>query len=934
MKNKAQQQQQDKCQTLNIGGSTETQAFVKQAEDVDIQILREQKHEAEVKRNQDEEDLRENHPYFDTPLFSISRGSMFRKICLRIVNARYSNTGKDPVTGKEMKSKYKQVHKLIGLVSYLDWLMIFMTVGSCVSMMYETPHNRIMNNDNLKIAEYMFVIFMSIEMGLKILANGLLFTPAAVVKDFGGVLDIFIYFVSLVFLCWMPRNVQQNSGAQILMILRCMRPLRIFVLVPHMRQVVYELLRGFKEIMLVSVLLLVLMFVFASYGVQLFGGKLAKCNDPSITNKSECVGVFMRPVFVTKLRIESAKLTNQDYPKILVPRVWANPRNFNFDNIGNAMLALFEVLSLEGWLEVRDVIIDRVSAYHGFYIHLYVFIGCMIGLTLFVGVVIANYSENKGTALLAVDQRRWMDLKGRIKLSQPLHLPPRPEESKARAFIYDIVQHKWFKGLIALLVMANCCLLAVPWQDEDKTTDILANISVVFTLLFLLEVILKMVALSPRGYLQSWRNTFDMLVTIAGIIWIFTHYSLQQSTASNSFGLVVIILRFFTITGKHAALKMLMLTVVVSMFKSFFIIMAMFLLMLFYAFAGVILFGTVKYGENLHRQANFGTAANAVALLFRIVTGEDWNKIMHDCMIKPPVCTPASHGGNYWTTDCGNITAAVIFFCSFYVIITYIVLNLLVAIIMENFSLFYSNEEDALLSHNDIRHFQNTWNMVDLNRKGVIPVRRVKFVLRLLKGRLQMDMEKDRLLFKHMCYELEWKHNGDEVTFHDVLGVLSYRTVDIRKSLQLEELLEREELEYSIEEEVAKQTIQTWLDKCLRRIRKREHSNLISNLRLSNYSDFPNFNRINSDDFSGIHITVPPRPASGTIDSNVTKEEDSSSEDKVKRKNQVNDGIRKPSIKVTKADDKRRTCHRRKRPVTGEVKQWWKITNPILEEME
>ena len=39
----------------------------------------------------------------------------------------------------------------------------------------------------------------------------------------------------------------------------------------------------------------------------------------------------------------------------------ANPRNFNFDNIGNAMLALFEVLSLEGWLEVRDVIIERVG---------------------------------------------------------------------------------------------------------------------------------------------------------------------------------------------------------------------------------------------------------------------------------------------------------------------------------------------------------------------------------------------------------------------------------------------------------------------------------------------------------------------------------------------------------------------------------------------
>jgi len=37
---------------------------------------------------------------------------------------------------------------------------------------------------------------------------------------------------------------------------------------------------------------------------------------------------------------------------------------------------------------------------------------------------------------------------------------------------------------------------------------------------------------------------------------------------------------------------------------------------------------------------------------------------------------------------------------------------------MENFSLFYSNEEDALLSYNDIRQFQTTWNMVNINRKA------------------------------------------------------------------------------------------------------------------------------------------------------------------------------------------------------------------------
>ena len=50
-------------------------------------------------------------------------------------------------------------------------------------------------------------------------------------------------------------------------------------------------------------------------------------------------------------------------------------------------------------------------------------------------------------------------------------------------------------------------------------------------------------------------------------------------------------------------------------------------------------------------------------------------------------------------------------------------------------------------------------------------------------------------------------------------SMLAYRSVDVRKSLQLEALLAREELEFTIEEEVAKQTIRNWLDKCLKRMR-------------------------------------------------------------------------------------------------------------------
>jgi hypothetical protein len=95
------------------------------------------------------------------------------------------------------------------------------------------------------------VICLSVELTLKIFAHGLLFTPKALIRDVSGVIDVAVFFVSLIFLCWLPQYVPANSPGQFFMLLRSTRPLRIIFLVPDMRKVVYEVCRGFKEILLV-----------------------------------------------------------------------------------------------------------------------------------------------------------------------------------------------------------------------------------------------------------------------------------------------------------------------------------------------------------------------------------------------------------------------------------------------------------------------------------------------------------------------------------------------------------------------------------------------------------------------------------------------------------------------------------------------------------
>lgn len=296
-----------------------TQENLRNPQDLNIKMLKRKRQQAELKRSQREKDLRENHPLFDTPLFIVGRESKFRKFCQLLAWAKYQYDDRDPITGKHRKSNYKSIHNLLGLVSYLDWIMIVITALSCFSMMFETPMVRVTNTPYLQMAEYVFVVSMTIELTLKTLANGLVFTPKALLSTVAGIMDSFIFITSLIYALWMPEEVEPQSLAQYLMLLRCVRPLRIFSLIPHMRQVIYELVRGFKAIFLVCVLLALLCFVFACYGVHIFGGRLARCTDPSIASRENCTGSFLRKVFVTKMRLSTDDPT---YPAMLVPRVW------------------------------------------------------------------------------------------------------------------------------------------------------------------------------------------------------------------------------------------------------------------------------------------------------------------------------------------------------------------------------------------------------------------------------------------------------------------------------------------------------------------------------------------------------------------------------------------------------------------------------------
>jgi hypothetical protein len=102
------------------------------------------------------------------------------------------------------------------------------------------------------------------------------------------------------------------------------------------------------------------------------------------------------------------------------------------------------------------------------------------------------------------------------------------------------------------------------------------------------------------------------------------------------------------------------------------------LIVFMFAVLGVNLFTYVTYGENLTPQRNFESLGNAMLLLFQCLTGDNWSGIMGDALVDEPFCSRP--GG-----DCGS-HAAIPYFIGFQLLGSFVFLNLVVAVILENFS--------------------------------------------------------------------------------------------------------------------------------------------------------------------------------------------------------------------------------------------------------
>ncbi|XP_051060696.1 voltage-dependent L-type calcium channel subunit alpha-1D isoform X1 [Phodopus roborovskii] len=621
-------------------------------------------------------------------------------------------------------------HKLINHHIFTNLILVFIMLSSAALAAEDPIRSHSFRNTILGYFDYAFTAIFTVEILLKMTTFGAFLHKGAFCRNYFNLLDMLVVGVSLV-----SFGIQSSaiSVVKILRVLRVLRPLRAINRakgLKHVVQCVFVAIRTIGNIMIVTTLL---QFMFACIGVQLFKGKFYRCTDEAKSNPEECRGLFIL-----------YKDGDVDSP-VVRERIWQNS-DFNFDNVLSAMMALFTVSTFEGWPALLYKAIDSNGENVGpvynhrveisiFFI-IYIIIVAFFMMNIFVGFVIVTFQEQgeKEYKNCELDKNQRQCVEYALK-ARPLrrYIPKNPYQYK----FWYVVNSSPFEYMMFVLIMLNTLCLAMQHYEQSKMfNDAMDILNMVFTGVFTVEMVLKVIAFKPKGYFSDAWNTFDSLIVIGSIIDVALSEAdptesesvpLPTVTPGNSEESNRISITFFRLFRVMRLVKLLsrgegIRTLLWTFIKSFqalpYVALLIAMLFFIYAVIGMQMFGKVAMRDNnqINRNNNFQTFPQAVLLLFRCATGEAWQEIMLACL-PGKLCDPDSDYNPGEEYTCGS-NFAIVYFISFYMLCAFLIINLFVAVIMDNFD--YLTRDWSILGPHHLDEFKRIWSEYDPEAKGRI----------------------------------------------------------------------------------------------------------------------------------------------------------------------------------------------------------------------
>ncbi|XP_069345492.1 voltage-dependent L-type calcium channel subunit alpha-1C isoform X14 [Eulemur rufifrons] len=610
-----------------------------------------------------------------------------------------------------------QCHRIVNDTIFTNLILFFILLSS-ISLAAEDPvQHTSFRNHILGNADYVFTGIFTLEIILKMTAYGAFLHKGSFCRNYFNILDLLVVSVSLI-----SFGIQSSAinVVKILRVLRVLRPLRAINRakgLKHVVQCVFVAIRTIGNIVIVTTLL---QFMFACIGVQLFKGKLYTCSDSSKQTEAECKGNYI-----------TYKDGEVDHP-IIQPRSWENSK-FDFDNVLAAMMALFTVSTFEGWPELLYRSIDSHTEDKGpiynyrveisiFFI-IYIIIIAFFMMNIFVGFVIVTFQEQGEQEYknCELDKNQRQCVEYALK-ARPLrrYIPKNQHQYK----VWYVVNSTYFEYLMFVLILLNTICLAMQHYGQSCLFKIAMNIlNMLFTGLFTVEMILKLIAFKPKHYFCDAWNTFDALIVVGSIVDIAiteVNNAEENSRISITFFRLFRVMRLVKLLSRGEGIRTLLWTFIKSFQALPYVALLIVMLFFIYAVIGMQVFGKIALNDTteINRNNNFQTFPQAVLLLFRCATGEAWQDIMLACM-PGKKCAPESESSNSTEGEapCGS-SFAVFYFISFYMLCAFLIINLFVAVIMDNFD--YLTRDWSILGPHHLDEFKRIWAEYDPEAKGRI----------------------------------------------------------------------------------------------------------------------------------------------------------------------------------------------------------------------
>uniref|UniRef100_A0AAR2JAI4 Voltage-dependent calcium channel alpha-1 subunit IQ domain-containing protein n=1 Tax=Pygocentrus nattereri TaxID=42514 RepID=A0AAR2JAI4_PYGNA len=591
--------------------------------------------------------------------------------------------------------RIRRICHYVVTLRYFEMTILLVIVASSIALAAEDPvctnseRNRV-----LRYFDYVFTGVFTFEMIIKMIDQGLILHDGSYFRDLWNILDFIVVVGALIAfaLTWNANIGGNNKGRDIktiksLRVLRVLRPLKTIKRLPKLKAVFDCVVTSLKNVFNILIVYKLFMFIFAVIAVQLFKGKFFYCTDGSMGTQREC-------------------------QKEVKKREWKR-HEFHYDNVMWALLTLFTVSTGEGWPQVLQHSVDVTEEDHGpsrgnrmemsvFYV-VYFVVFPFFFVNIFVALIIITFQEQGDKMMeecsLEKNERACIDFAISAK-PFTRYMPQNRQTLQYR--LWHFVVSPSFEYTVLVMIALNTVVLMMKYHSAPAAYDtVLKHLNTAFTVLFSLECILKIMAFGLINYFRDTWNIFDFITVLGSISEI-----ISVNTFNMSFLKLFRAARLIKLLRQGYTIRILLWTFVQSFKALPYVCLLIAMLFFIYAIIGMQVFGNIKLNDESHinQHNNFKNFFSALMLLFRSATGESWQEIMLSCLAGQECEPDPSIGG------CGT-DFAYFYFVSFIFFSSFLMLNLFVAVIMDNFE--YLTRDSSILGPHHLDEFVRIWGEYD-----------------------------------------------------------------------------------------------------------------------------------------------------------------------------------------------------------------------------